>query len=170
MSNLISNILGAIGGTAATAVGDVAAGPVSAVGSIASLINGVVDRVCPDPAMAAQMKLATAQLDQQGHFKEIDAKVEEEKTDASVIVAQQAAIAADASGRGGWLQNNWHAIGSLFAIGLVSAIYFFLPLIGRSVPEVPESAWMMMLAVLGVAAWHSGQATTQAVKNAAPPA
>lgn len=163
--SIISDVLSAIGGAA----GSAASAPVSAAGGVADLVKGIIDRVSPDPQAAAAMKLQIDQLQQQAAFKQIDAKLEEEKTDAQVLVAQQATLAAEATGKGGWLQANWHAIGSLFAIGLVAAIYFFLPLIGKPVPSVPESAWMMMLAVLGVAAWHGGNALVQSVKNQGAP-
>lgn len=163
MASLIENVLSALGGTAAS----VASGPVGAIGGLATLVNGIIDRVSPDPQVAAQMKVQLVQLDQQGHFKEIDAAIEQGKTDASVLVAEQATIAAEAAGKGGWLQANWHALGSLWAIGLLSAVYFVLPMMEKAVPAIPESAWMMLAAILGVAAWHSGTAAVQAVKNQA---
>jgi hypothetical protein len=160
--SIVSDVLQAIGGGAGAAV----SAPVQAAGGIADLIKGVIDRVSPDPQAAAAMKLQVDQLDQATHFKEIDAKLAEDAEDTKRIVAQQSTIAAEAVGKGGWLQANWHALGSLFAISLVFLIYFLLPLCQRAVPEVPESAWLMMLSVLGVAAWHSGNAKVQALKSA----
>jgi hypothetical protein len=72
MSSVVENVLSALG----TAGGSAAAGPVDAVGGavsgVSKLLNGIMDRISPDPAQAAALKLQIAQLDQQGHFKELD--------------------------------------------------------------------------------------------------
>jgi len=59
---------------------------------------------------------------------------------------------------GDWLQRNHHAIESLLSVGAIIAIYFVLPLAKVPVPSVPETAWMMLGAILGVTAWQRGQA------------
>ncbi len=66
---------------------------------------------------------------------------------------------------GDWLQRNHHAIESIWSVGLLSAIYFVLPLLSIPVPAVPESAWIMLGAILGVTAWQRGQANIQVTKS-----
>ena len=64
---------------------------------------------------------------------------------------------------GSWLQRNHHALESMFTVALVGAIYFGLPLFKIPVPSVPESAWIMLGAILGVTAWQRGNANIKAV-------
>jgi hypothetical protein len=39
----------------------------------------------------------------------------------------------------------------------VLCIYFLLPALGKSVPEVPQWVWVGWLSILGVATWDRGK-------------
>lgn len=65
---------------------------------------------------------------------------------------------------GSWLQRNHHAIESLATVAFVIAVYFVLPLLKLPVPSIPESAFLMLLAILGVTAWQRGQANVATAK------
>lgn len=75
--------------------------------------------------------------------------------ETAVIQAVNATLQADARGDS-WLQKNHHAIESLTATFMVVGIYFLLPLLKLTVPTVPEFAFMMLGAILGVTAWKHG--------------
>ncbi len=70
--------------------------------------------------------------------------------------AVNATLQADARGDS-WLQKNHHAIESLTATTTITAIYVLLPILKIPVPAVPEFAFMMLGAILGVTAWQHGE-------------
>jgi hypothetical protein len=86
--------------------------------------------------------------------------------DAEVAVIQSVNLTLQTEAQGGsWLQKNHHAVESLLVVNLVVAVYFVLPLLRIAVPVIPEFAYMMLGAVLGVTAWQRGQANVVTAKN-----
>ena len=81
-------------------------------------------------------------------------------------VAQTASVnrtlQTEAMGGSFW-QRNHHAFECIAIVCLVGAIYFVLPILGVTAPAVPESAWLMLGAIVGVTAWQRGQANIAAV-------
>jgi len=64
-----------------------------------------------------------------------------------------------------WMQWSWRPfVGYVFAVSFFG-VYFFLPLINRTVPTIPAEAWMMIGAVLGVASWHRGATKLEKAKK-----
>lgn len=66
---------------------------------------------------------------------------------------------------GSWLQRNHHALESMLTVSFVIAVYFVLPLLKIPVPVIPEFAFMMLGAILGVTAWQRGQANVETAKQ-----
>lgn len=57
-----------------------------------------------------------------------------------------------------WPQYSWRPANGFAYPAAVILVYFVLPLIGRSVPAVPELIWTGWLVILGVAVWDRGKA------------
>ena len=111
----------------------------------------------------------TASADALQKAKEFEA-THQEKMLQIILDAQNRALEAvnktlqtEAMG-GSWLQRNHHALESLATVAAIISIYFVLPLAGKAVPAIPESAFLMLGAILGVTAWQRGQANTAVVK------
>ena len=93
--------------------------------------------------------------------------------DAEVAHAVEAAKQVDSVNKtlqteamgGSWLQRNHHAMESLAVVGMVIGVYFLLPLLKLPVPVIPEFAFMMLGAILGVTAWQRGQANNTIAKS-----
>lgn len=92
--------------------------------------------------------------------------VAQAQADAASLQAINATIQADSTGKS-WLQRNTQSICKLWTLGLLTLIYFILPVAGEGVPAVPESVWLMLGGILGITAWHAGMADTAKVKAAA---
>lgn len=99
-------------------------------------------------AKIAAQKAATAEKEHEADLSEVNQTIRTEAVGKS------------------WLQRNAHPIALLMTVGCVIGIYFVLPLDNKSVPSVPSDAWMMLGAILGVAAWHTGVAKRIAVASA----
>jgi len=56
-----------------------------------------------------------------------------------------------------WIQKNHHAIESLAFTAFIIGVYFILPLLHISVPQIPEFAFMAIGVILGVTAWKHGE-------------
>lgn len=99
-------------------------------------------------------------------LKALDAQMAKDQLQAGTaqIEAVNKTLQTEAMG-GSWLQRNHHAIESMFTVGLVGCIYFVLPLAKLPVPAVPEAAWLMLGAILGVTAWQRGSANVATAKN-----
>jgi len=76
--------------------------------------------------------------------------------EVAAIQAVNTTLQTDARGDS-WIQKNHHAIESLIVTNLVVCIYFILPLLKLPVPTVPEFAFLMLGAILGVTSWQHGQ-------------
>lgn len=145
-------------------------------GMFGTMIAGALG-LAPD---ASPDKIATAlstNSDNVVLLATLQAKHEEVLTKAAYD-AQAAAMGsvnktlqADAHGHG-WLQQNHHAIETLTTTFTVVGIYFLMPLMHYPVPDVPSSAWMMLMAICGVTAYQHGEIykTIAANASAAPPA
>jgi hypothetical protein len=107
---------------------------------------------------ADKVKLAEIQAQLQDHLAQYGLQLQTTQVTAAAtqVVAVNETLQADARGDN-WLQKNHHAIESLATVGCVIGIYFILPLCKLPVPVVPEFAFMMLGAVLGVTAYQHGQ-------------
>lgn len=81
------------------------------------VLGNVIDKLIPDPAAAAKMKLEMMQLEQAGMFKELEADLQEK-------LAQIEVNKADAIS-GNWWQSGWRpAVGWIgaFSLGYVAIV------------------------------------------------
>lgn len=141
-------VLPGLAGMVTGPAGPVVQGMLSAVLGVGNSPDEVSQALQKDPDAAVKIKAIEAQM-QAAH----------EDATARAIEATQKTFQVEAEGKGGWLQANWHALGSLWAMGLVSAIYVLLPIWHGYKPEivvpvVDPMAWTMIGAILGVATWN----------------
>lgn len=135
----------------------------AAIGSaLASAIGSSSDK--PDDILAA----ITSNADALAKAKQFESQHQETMlkmtldAQTSALEAVNKTLQTEAMGGSFW-QKNHHAFECSFTVILVGMIYFLLPLIGKPVPSVPETAWMMLGAILGVTAWQRGNANISAV-------
>lgn len=151
----------ALGGPAGAAVG----GLVGIVGRAFGLgENPTPDQVTQALAVSPDAAVKLAQIEADHKDKILAALVAMRQADTADLSEVNQTIRADMVGMG-WLQQNHHAIESLTATFLVVGVYFILPLLKLPVPDVPEFAFMMLAAILGITAYKRGDAGVQAVKN-----
>lgn len=162
-------------GTAAPILGGLVAGPAGS--TVASVIasefgcaptpDALHAAISTDPEAGVKLAMiqATNKATLQGLV--VTSAANQLAADTARIQAVNATLQAEATGKD-WLQRNWHPIGGLAAIGLLVAIYFILPLFGQPVPAVPESAWIMLGAILGVTAWQHGQVDQAKIAASSP--
>lgn len=65
----------------------------------------------------------------------------------------------------GWLQKNAGHAGKLAIIVFVFLVYFLLPLIGKTPPDIPELAWITLAAAVGIRDYFSGKADVEVNKR-----
>lgn len=137
------------------------AGAIAGKGLAAAL--GLSHDATPEQTAAALGNVSGEQL---VAMKALDAQMAKDKlqADAAQVDSVNKTLQTEAMG-GSWLQRNHHAMESLFTCGLVGAIYFILPLLKLPVPAVPEAAWLMLGAILGVTAWKRGDANIATAKS-----
>jgi len=135
----------------AGAVTEFVAGKLGLSGATSDAIQATI-------AGADPVKLKQIAADLQDHLAQygVNLQIAGLQSQAGQVTAVNQTLQADARGDS-WLQKNHHAIESLTTTFLVAGIYFGLPLAGVPVPSVPEAAFMMLGAILGVTAWQHGQ-------------
>ena len=164
-----------VAGTALPILGTALGGPVGAsVGSILATELGLTKSASPSEVQQALLSNPDAaiklrQIESDERIALAARAAEEREKDLAVqqatIEQVNQTIRADQAGKS-WLQQNAQAISKLSTVGAIVLIYFALPLLGKTPPSVPESAWVMLAAILGVTAWHQGQADVEKVKQA----
>ena len=113
-----------------------------------------------------QLALATLEADKAVKLAALASadNVAQVQADSANLAVINATIQADIAGKS-WLQQNAQAISKLWVVGLVTLIYFVLPILERPVPAIPESVWLMLGAILGITAWHQGNANERKIDN-----
>lgn len=88
------------------------------------------------------------------------AKIEAERLKTVNLTMQQEAQSEK------WWQSAWRPFWG-FAGGITFfGSYFFLPLMGKGVPEIPYEAWGVMAAILGVASWGRNKFKEKQIERA----
>jgi len=136
----------------------------AAIGTaLAAAIGGAGASGKPEDILAELQSNATAlasakqfELEHQATMLQLTLSADSEQLQAVNATLQQ-----DAKGQS-WLQRNHHALESMATTGLIGAVYFVLPLCHLPVPEIPNEAFLMLGAILGVSAWHGGMAKREA--------
>jgi hypothetical protein len=118
---------------------------------------------------ADKIKLAEIQAGLQDHLAQYGLQLQttEIQAAATVVAAVNTTLQADARGDS-WLQKNHHAMESLATVACVIGVYFVLPLAHIPVPSVPEAAYLMLGAILGVTSWQRGQVNSIIARGNAP--
>lgn len=164
--------VGKIIGDAAPILGNVLVGNIpGAIASAGSLLASAFGVQNNPAAVAAAIqgdpdapvKLAQIEADNKVQLQQlvVSSAANALAADTARIQSVNATIQADATGKS-WLQRNTHSIAVLMTVSAVLAVYFVLPLLNKPVPAVPEFAWGMLGAILGVAAWHNGVSKVKA--------
>jgi hypothetical protein len=122
------------------------------IGSVADLIKTGIDKIWPDPAKAAEAKIAILQAEQAGAFKVMDAELQ-------TNLAQIAANAAEAAKPGLSFRDGagWVCVIGFAIATLKSPIEWACHLVGHPVtlPSVDTSTTTTMLfALLGIGGMH----------------
>ena len=130
-----------------------------------STVEAVKDAVA-GVSGADKVKMAEIQAQLQDHLAQYGLQLQTAQVTAAatVVTSVNSTLQADARGDS-WLQKNHHAIESLATVACVIGIYFVLPLLKMSVPSVPEAAFLMLGAILGVTSWQHGQVNTAIAKG-----
>lgn len=168
----VGKTLEGIAGDALPLIGGILGGPLgSKAGSIVASALGVADTpdavsqaIKTDPEAA--VKLAQVEADKQKELAQIaaDTIAKQAEARANVIESVNKTIRTEAVGAS-WLQRNAQPLCKLTSVCSIVAIYFVLPLTHTPVPTVPADAWIMLGAILGVAAWHDGVAKRNAISG-----
>lgn len=106
----------------------------------------------------AAVKLAQIEADNRAELDRIAAteRIAERVGESADIAVVDQTMQVEAKSEH-WMQWAWRPfIGFTFGVTLFG-VYFLLPLIGRSVPAIPETAMIAWGAILGVTAWHRGR-------------
>ena len=122
-----------------------------------STVDAVKDAVAGVTG-ADKVKLVEIQSQLQDHLAQYGLQLQTAQitSAAAVVTSVNTTLQADARGDS-WLQKNHHAMESLTTVACVVGIYFVLPLAQIPVPAVPEAAFLMLGAILGVTSWQHGQ-------------
>lgn len=141
-----------VGGPAGTAIG----GIVSAALGCANNPDAVSQALTVNPDAA--VKLAQIEKDRSVELQGliVTAVNNELTADTQRILAVNATMQAEA-GSEHWPSYSWRPFIGFITGSMVFGCYFLLPLFGKTVPSVPESAWLMLAAILGVASWYRGK-------------
>lgn len=112
-----------------------------------------------------KVKMLEIQTGLQDHLSQYGLQLQTAQVQAAaaVVTSVNGTLQADARGDS-WLQKNHHAVESLATVACVIGIYFVLPLLKLPIPSVPEAAFIMLGAILGVTSWQHGQ-VNQAIAN-----
>jgi hypothetical protein len=147
-----------------TLIGGPAGGTVGALIASALGVSNTPDAVSvalqtnPDAAV----KLAQIEADQKVKLQELvtDQAKAEIQAAAQAISDVNKTIQAEAASEH-WPSYSWRPFIGFVAGTMVFGVYFVLPLAKVPVPAVPESVWMMLGAILGVASWFRGKMQTE---------
>lgn len=97
----------------------------------------------------------------------MDHEVKLQQVKAQNLATVNATMQAEAKSEK-WPQYTWRPFnGFLYGLAVV-AIYFFLPLAGKTVPDVPEFIWLGWGAILGVTTWDRGKVKRAGAGNQKP--
>lgn len=163
-------------GKAAPIAGKVLTGNIpGAVAEVASWISaGLGVEASPDAVMKALqgnpdavVKVQQIMADKAVRLQELANQLEiaQGQQDVDILQAINETIRADITGQS-WLQRNTHSLMKFWFAGLLTMIYFILPMTGKPVPSIPETVWLAFGAVLGVKSWYDGKRREAAVKGA----
>lgn len=158
-------------------MGGILGGPVgAAVGAVGSMIASALG-VAPTPDAVSQaltvnpdaaVKLAQIEKDRQVELQTllVQATANQLAADTATIQAVNATMQAETRAEH-WASWLWRPfLGFLTGI-MIFGCYFVLPLLKLPVPAVPESVWLLLASILGVASFFRGKAQADPANPAA---
>lgn len=103
------------------------------------------------------------------HLEFINAAMEQYKTEIEAVKAVNETMQAEAKSEH-WIQYSWRPFFGFTCIGLIVNNYILVPYskalgLGVEVLVIPSEIWIMMMAVLGVAAYTRGQEKTAKINK-----
>lgn len=140
-----------LGGPAGAAVGGIIAS-VLGTGNTADEVSAALAN--PDAAV----KLRQIEADRQTKLAELatDQAKAEIAAAAQVVQAVNQTMQVEAKSDH-WPTYTWRPVIGFVTGAMVLGVYFVLPLAHIPVPAVPESVWLMLGGILGVASWFRGK-------------
>ena len=153
----------------APALGTALGGPAGgAVGTLASMVAGafglkpdakpdqVMAAIEKDPQAAVKLKEIETNAKTEMHRLNVQLAIQRSQQETAQIQAVNATMQAESKSEH-WPQYSWRPTnGFAFPIAVI-AVYFVLPLLGKTVPNVPEWVWIGWLSILGVTTYHRGK-------------
>jgi len=149
--------------------------PGAAIGSLVSLVAGafglkpdakpdeVLQAIQADPQAAVKLKqietdaqVEIRRLLVQLAIQQSQERINELQQETARIQAVNATMQAESKSEH-WPQYLWRPWNGFWFPPTVIGIYFLLPLLDKTVPNVPEWVWIGWLSILGVAAYHRGR-------------
>jgi hypothetical protein len=158
------DIAGAVG-SVAPMLGTLVAGPAGgAVGAMISSALGCGNT--PDDVKAAltinpdaAVKLAQIEKDRQAELQQLTVQAEQNRlaADTASVVAVNATMIAETKAEH-WASWLWRPFLGFVTGTMIFGCYFVLPLLHIPAPVIPESVWMLLASILGVASFFRGKA------------
>lgn len=156
--------LSGVVGKAAPIVGTLLGGPAGgAIGGVIASVLGTGNN--PDEVAAALsanpdalVKVKQIEADQKTRLSELavdQAKAEIAAASQAISDVNKTMQAESASEH--WPTYTWRPFIGFIAGTMLIGVYFILPLAHIPVPAVPESVWIMIGGILGVASWFRGK-------------
>lgn len=146
-------LLGPAGGAIGAAVG-------SLFGVESDDPEAIIEAIAGDPE--ARAKLLEFQLAQQVELRKLavqQAEIESAERMNTISEVNKTMRAESKSEH--WMQYSWRPFNGFMLPISIILIYFWLPLIGKTVPDVPQWIWILWVSVLGVATYGRNQTKQQ---------
>jgi hypothetical protein len=154
MSNFFETIKKGLEAVAPVAANFVVPGSGSLVASLMRKVTGddtqtpiedVAKKIADDPALYIELQKAV--MTHEASLAEIDARKLETVN----------ATMREESKSEHWPQYSWRPFNGFMFPLTFGLVYFLLPLLDKTIPSIPELAWVGWLSILGVATWDRGK-------------
>lgn len=155
---------GLLGGPAGAAVGAVGSMIASALG-VSSTPDAVSQALTVNPDAA--VKLADIERQRQVDLQQlvVQAANNQLQAEAAVVATVNATMQTETKSEH-WASWLWRPFLGFVTGVMIFGCYFVLPLLKVPVPAVPESVWMLLASILGVASWFRGKAQADPANSA----
>ena len=154
MSNIVSKIVDGIKAVAPTVGNLIVPGSGPLVHSLMRAVTG------DGPEAPIEQVARTIEADPQ-LFLELQAQAMEHESRMAEIAARNLATVNQTmraeSESEHWPQYSWRPFNGFSFPLAVILVYFLLPLLGKTVPEIPQWVWVGWLSILGVATYDRGK-------------
>jgi len=114
-------------------------------GDTESEIEAIAAKIEADPKLYVELQIAA-----------MDQEVKLEQIKANKLATVNATMQAEAKSEK-WPQYLWRPVNGFAYPLAVVLIYFVLPMLSKTIPDVPQWIWVGWLSILGVATWDRGK-------------